>query len=229
MRIALLALAACRAAPRPTDPPPRLAPAVRDAGPPDQPREDAPAPPSVGRGSGPSGCFTRAEYEARSEQLFAEAEASAQAALAKDGFSSVTLPFQQWAVPDLGPPPEPRVRTRAGKRVLMLGSAGVTPCATATMRPFELARRGDAIFVVRRLYESRRLEIPVCPPSSCAQPPPASGCGGAAPAPTGFAVELPANTEFGGEHDVHLVQYVATPRLVGSDPCPPSIAPQSPP
>jgi hypothetical protein len=185
------------------------------------------APPAVGSGSGPGGCHTLAEYEARVGELAAADEVRYREALARQGLVPVALPMRTFRVDALAPPPAERVVTVQGRRRLLAGTVGVA-CGRIG-DPFPLARDATRVYFVVRRVRSRWLDVPVCPPTDCdASPAALHGCG-AAPAPTAVAYDLPEDLDFGGERTVELVAHVPRAMPSGPSPCPPRPRPPPPP
>lgn len=170
-------------------------------------------PPRTNHGSGPHGCFTRAELAARQKQEQTDNAAAYVEALRRLGLRPVQLashtlfwngseilgPFKPAHVEEREVPPHRHVRLIVMPPVARCGSSAGGG---------DFARGGNRVWLVKRHVHSRTIDVTVCgcPGCKCEQPD-FGGCGGARIAPTTIlGYELPAGTEFAGERELPYVE-----------------------
>jgi hypothetical protein len=127
------------------------------------------------------------------------------AAVARAGMTVVELAKHTWFTTEGrgGPPPNPVVEREVGgrkARLVLIGSVA-KPCGRPIEEGFHFGRAGAKVVQIERTVTTRRVEVPVCPATTC--PPPPAPCGGALQV-VGLGFELPAGASYGGKVEVHV-------------------------
>ncbi len=186
---------------------------------------EPPPPIAPPQGTGPNGCLRDSEYAAYVRRVEARNDALFQAAVAKAGVTPVKLTAHTWdQLGDDSLPPNPVVqRNIAGRQVqLLLIGRVLKPCGGSVEDGFYFARKGSRIFRIERHVTTRRVEVPVCPATTC--PPATLHCGGALQM-LGLGFELPPGTRYAGELTVQITADWVQPR---ADSAPGIVCPAQP-